>query len=335
MHKEKQPYLFGIMLQKVKSTQDIELNQFAEDSVAFFKGNGLPGHWTYSSPNPNTKDDKVNGAGIFTRFIKVPEYYLRRNEEAEIPKLKSGILRLSNYYNLLADMGCGDAFSSKVATLLANTDADYAPIDINQSFLDNATGGCNRRFPEKVVHPRLADFMEDDIRFPDHIPFPIMLGCTITNFGTTDSVRQIFRQAKIIAEQGNGSFFFTHDTNRNPLSLRKTYLHELMKQHTLNVLHRMKRDLPTENFYPEHFMCDGDWHENKDTFLIYMSPARDMTFSIAGEEVSLSQGEILPQAPLMKLSSDHMLHLAQLEGWQDNPTQYDSDRNIAFQHLHL
>ncbi|MEM6812591.1 MAG: L-histidine N(alpha)-methyltransferase [Pseudomonadota bacterium] len=323
------------MLQQINQNTTQELSEFARDSIGFFKGKGLPGRWTYSSPDPKVANDVVNGAALFTSFTQTPEYYLRRNEEKRLPELKEEILDLADYYNLLADMGCGNAFESKVAGLLANTDADYGPIDINNDFLSGVTRQCTQRFPEKKILPKLADFMSEGIHFPGYIPFPIMLGCTITNFGTTESVRQILKQAKKIAEQGNGSFLFTHDTNQREQSLRNTYLHTLMKQHTLNVLHRMKRDLPTKGFNPENFECDGYWDKNANTFVIYMRPTEDMIFIIAGEEISLKKGEILPQAPLMKLSSDHVLHLAELEGFEAHQTRYDQDGHIAFQHVHL
>jgi len=315
------------ILEKPVSTND----PFAKAAKDYFKGKFLPGVFTYSSPK--FPGDVVNGAALFTRWITTAaSYYPKRNEEALIPKAAPIALSLCGYFNLLADIGCGNAFAKKVVHFIG--EADYGPLDQNQDYLDESSAQCHKIFPYKKIHPKCADFLNDKIDFPG-VPMPIMLGCTITNFGTPDSVRHIFRQIKPVMEQGNGSFIFTHDTNTDPVSLTQTYTHELIAEATLNVLHRMKRDIPTENFNPEDFAFHGYWEPATSCFNLSMYPKKDMYFKIDDEWFDLKKDQILIQAPLMKLSSEHALALAQAEGLNHYDPIFDHDRRIALQQVHL
>jgi len=305
--------------------------EFAEAAKGFFKGKGLPGVYTYSSPE--FESDLVDGARYFSEFIETPTYYPKRNELALLPTAAPQILRIAGYFNVLVDLGCGEAFASKVKHFIG--DADYAPVDMNWDYLDEVTEQCTTMYPDKTVTPAQLDFLNDPLHF-DGKPFPVMLGCTITNFGTPDSVRQIFRQVKPLLEQGNGSFVFTHDTNTHKPTLDKTYMHELMQRHTLNVLYRIKRDLNTENFDPTRFGCTAVWDASTSTYNICMYPTEDMSFAIDGEWFSLKKDEILPQAPLMKLPAEQMFALAKAEGFDHHEPIYDSNEgHIALQHVHL
>jgi len=334
MHNEKQPYLFGTMQQNLKQKNTaLNSSAFAAEAIAFFNGDGLHGKWTYSSPN--FKDDVVNGAFLFTLFTRSPSYYVRRNEEALIAKKAETIISSVNLFDIFADMGCGgDAFANKIHPFLELVNADYAAIDINEDFIEKAFRHCHVLCPEKAVYKMNVDFMKDDIMLPA-LAFPAMLGCTITNFGTTASVRTILRQAKKLATNGNGSFIFSHDSNQNETALRDAYLHTLMKEHTLNVLYRMKRDLNTSNFVPKDFRCDGNWNEKKHTFTINIIPEKDMIFSIDDVEITLKKDQILPQAPLMKLSAEHMIDLAKIIGFNDVTSHYDDDKNIVLHQVSL
>jgi uncharacterized SAM-dependent methyltransferase len=303
---------------------------FAEAAKGFFHGKGLAGVFTYSSPN--FPGDKVDGARLFIEFTKAPEYYPKRNEESIIPQVAGKIIGLAGYFNFLVDLGCGEAFSKKIKHFIG--DADYSPVDMNQSYLHEVTLQCNELYPNKKVVRQHLDFLNDDIKFQG-IPFPVMLGCTITNFGTTASVRKILKQVKPLCEQGNGSFVFSHDTNTNPASLEKCYTHPLIAEGTLNVLHRIKRDLPTQNFDPVAFRYHAYWEGITSTYNLCMIPKKDMTFSIDDEWFCLKKDQILPQAPLMKLPAEHMQALVKAEGFDHYSPNFDKDGYIALQHIHL
>jgi len=304
---------------------------FTAEAIAFFKGEGLHGKWTYSSPN--FKGDIVNGAFLWTLFSRTPNYYLRRNEEALIAKQAESIINAVNPFDIFADIGCGgDAFANKVHPFLELVSADYAAVDINDEYIEKAFRHCRVLCPEKAVYKMHADFMKDEIKFPA-VAFPAMFGSTITNFGTTASVRTILRQAKNIAEVGNGSFVFSHDSNQDPESLRETY--KPMDEHTLNVLHRMERDLDMKNFDPNAFISDQYWEPEKHTSVIYIAPTKNMTFSIDDVEINLKKDQILPQANMMKLSADHIIDLAKIIGFNDVTSYYDDNKNIVLHQVSL
>ncbi len=242
---------------------------------------------------------------------------------------------MAGYFNLLADIGCGEAFTQKILPFIG--DADYGALDANPDYLQEVKRQYLEAFPgqKDKVHLRQSDFLTDPIHFPG-VPFPVMLGATITNFGTIDSVRQIFRQIKPLAEQGNGSFIFTHDTNTHVPTLDETYLHEYLARSTLNVLHRMKRDLISENFNPDAFGFTRVWDKNTSTYNLCMYPKKGMTFMLDGEWFTLKKDQILPQAPLMKLPSDLMLSIAKSEGFDHHNPIFDrNEGHIALQHVHL
>jgi uncharacterized SAM-dependent methyltransferase len=339
MHSVKQLYSYGTMLHKPQ--QYIKYDQaFADAAKGFFNGKGLPGVYTYSEPDPNLPRDVVNGGQLFRDFVKTPFYYPKRNEEKLLPTVAPTILQLAGYFNTLVDLGCGDAFTRKVKYFIGN--ANYDPVDENQDYLDEVTKQYSALYPDQDINEKIKqhklNFMTDKISISG-TPFPIMLGSTITNFGTPESVRQIFKQVKPIAEQGNGSFVFSHDTNTHPDSLLRTYAHELMQQHTLNVLHRMKRDLYTENFDPDAFGFHAYWEGSTSSLNICMYPLKGMTkgnaFAIDGEWFELEKGQMLIQASLMKLPADMMQELAKKEGFDHFDPIPDIDGHIALQHMYL
>lgn len=310
-----------------KIQEQNKFDGFAQAAIGFFQHKRLAGRYTYGSPL--YEGDPVNGAELQKHWMADTEnYYIYRNETKLIHDHARQIINHGGNFDILADLGCGAAFKSKICPLLMNTLASYAPIDINTEYLEGCTRDMNDIFPMRSVYPVHVDFTKEDISLPGRI-FSVMFGNTITNWATLDSIRDILKRLKPFI--GDGCFAFTHDTNQDLESLHKAYRHSLFAEATLSPLYMMKRDLQTKDFEPDSWRYLGKWEESTSSYDACMVPLKDMTFSIEGQEVSVKKDEVFIQAALLKIPSDIIQMIVKRAGYDIVDTIYDYQRRIVLQ----
>ena len=271
---------------------------FADEVHAFFNGAPLRGIHTYEDDH-----ESVRGAYYFHKWIeKDPDYYIIRNEQRLFSENAQTIIERAGEHDLLADIGCGHAFSGKIAHLLDESNAGYLAFDSDRTAVEHCFQEAASRYPGRPRYRMVGDFLKAPIRLSQYgRVFPVMLGGTITNFGV-DGIRTILRNLKPLV--GKNGLLLTHDANRNPQSIVRAYNHPLFKLHALSALHKIKRDLPTKGFHVEDWDCETVWNESTNTADITFFPKRDVSFEVSGVPYDFKEGRPFVQTSLLKLPSD-------------------------------
>jgi len=317
-----------------------ERNDFSRDVIAFFKKRGSLGRWAYSSPL--YPGDPVNGKGHFKEWVKDdPLYYVIRNEKyifgtGGAQKFANHIGR--NNIDVLADLGCGteEAIVPKVFPLLQEfSNAAYAPIDINQDYVDAAEIAALSIREKEQILPTCADFMKDEIKLNGRV-LALMLGGTITNFNGVEGVRKILSNIREMVGD-NGHVIFTYDANDDGNTINRAYSGKKNQEIAVNIMHRIARDLGDRiegDFDPTAWeYVEEGWEESTHTMRLCVTPTRFQEFSIDGESFKCEVGEPFEENSIFKMPREYIQPIAKDTGWVEGLAVPDQNNWITAQHL--
>ena len=136
------------------------------------------------------------GSALFSKIMKLPEYYLT-NAEFEIFENKASeiinLLGITNQKSFdLIELGAGDGY--KTMELLKALDTlcfqyQYSPIDISAKALNQIEENIKQQFPNKKICPKLGDYFHilHDLK-PSPLPKVVLfLGSNIGNMENVEA----------------------------------------------------------------------------------------------------------------------------------------------------
>ena len=118
----------------------------------------LPRKWFYDS----------RGSELFEEITRLEEYYPTRAER-EILQRRAGDIAALTGARTLVELGSGSSEKTRLlidALRAHGTLADYVPVDVRESALEQAGEALLADYPELTVHALLADF-QGSLRLPD------------------------------------------------------------------------------------------------------------------------------------------------------------------------
>ncbi|MGC2695247.1 MAG: L-histidine N(alpha)-methyltransferase, partial [Candidatus Angelobacter sp.] len=129
----------------------------------------------------------AEGSHLFDQITETPEYYPTRTERAILKEFAGEIVRQAGTNLTLVELGAGSASKTQVliqALLGRQLRADFYPVDVSSSALQDALATLNGHFPRLRVSPIVADYTN---RLPDLKSLPgrklvLFIGSTIGNF---------------------------------------------------------------------------------------------------------------------------------------------------------
>lgn len=274
--------------------------QFLEDTLDFWSGRKT-GHLNWQAFNePEYPGDPVRGGEHWSNMIvRNLLYYLITKETDAVAEHMPEIAQLLPSGLAHGDLGPGENTAQQNKTLPAHNSLDdcpeFAGIDINSVFSDTSAQLIESETgtPSRSV---TGNFLADDLKiFPGKRAVFTLFGGLLCNFG-----RDTNRSAQdILTETFNGLaknmkpgdyLVITQDTNQIRDALLEAYSHPDMALYVLSVLHKMKRDLPTENFDPDAFKCVVDWNEKENLLSLNIMLKDDyppQSFKINGEPFTI------------------------------------------------
>ncbi|HEX3094526.1 MAG TPA: L-histidine N(alpha)-methyltransferase [Candidatus Angelobacter sp.] len=127
------------------------------------------------------------GSHLFEQITETPEYYPTRTERGILKKYAGEIIRQAGNNLTLVELGAGSASKTQVlieALLRRQLRADFYPVDVSSSALQDALATLNGHFPRLRVAPIVADYTH---KIPDLNSLPgrklvLFIGSTIGNF---------------------------------------------------------------------------------------------------------------------------------------------------------
>ena len=124
----------------------------------------------------------------------------------------------------------------------------------------------------------------------------------------------------------------TQDTNDIEELLLKAYDHPDMALYILSVLHKMKRDLPTENFDPDAFEFVPRWNKDEHLLSLNISLKKDyapQSFKIDGVPFSIGYGKELSVVNSYKFPPNFFIKAAEMVGFISEKLFTCDDNPIA------
>lgn len=321
--------------------------RFLQDTLSFWSGRET-GHlnaYAFNEPNPFIPNDPVRGGEHWTNMILRNLAYYLINKEADAVKFLSAQIGAYLPKGLASgDLGPGEDKAQRNKTLPLNQSlrdsASFAAIDVNSVFAKTAAKLVKSKtgVSAKAI---VGDFLSEELNiFPEQRAVFSLFGGLLCNFG-----RDVTRNAQdILTETFNGLaknmkpgdyLVITQDTNNIKDSLLAAYSHPDMALYILSVLHKMKRDLPTENFDPDAFEFVPRWNEEEHLLSLNIRLKRDrqpQSFKISDQAFTIGHDREFSIVNSYKFPPDFFIKAAEAAGFVSEKL-FELDNNPIATHI--
>lgn len=305
---------------------DAETEEFYDGIVDMFTGlrEGHLGRYCFSSARfPN---DPVCGDKYWTHFIKTNKTYYPYHHQVEI--IRQSARRIGSLVSdaqTLVDLGTGslNSFERKVLPIIrSGRFEDIIFVDLCTNFSEIAT----KRLQSEDFKMNTATFIGN---FFSQLPslenkavinlFGITLGNIIVDLPIERPEYVLEKTMRHFAEplkKHGGYFIFDYDTNDNEKSIHASYDHQSYHAMEMTILERVKRDLPTLDFYPEDFEHVTAWYPEWNLLAQELRAKTDMRFSLGPYRVDLPEGKSYRTGSSFKYSDNTIETVAAKAGFR-------------------
>ncbi len=211
------------------------------------------------------------GSALFTKIMKLPEYYLT-DAEFEIFQTKASeiidLLGISAHKNFdLIELGAGDGY--KTIELLKSLDKrnfhyTYSPIDISQKALCQIEENILQQLPGKKIYPRKGDYFHilHDLKKSQFPKVILFLGSNIGNMN--DSLANSFLSNLSDTLSGGDKIILGVDLKKSKEIVLPAYNDSqgITSAFNLNLLTRINRELDA-NFDTSLFEHIPEYNEKE------------------------------------------------------------------------
>ena len=105
------------------------------------------------------------GSAFFEQITKLVEYYPTRTEVAILHKYVDQMQQYIPNGAALVELGSGASIKTRILLDKFHNLAAYLPLDISEAFLKHSANGLAFDYPDLIVDPIVADFMQP-FKFP-------------------------------------------------------------------------------------------------------------------------------------------------------------------------
>ncbi|MBI1251219.1 MAG: L-histidine N(alpha)-methyltransferase [Alphaproteobacteria bacterium] len=262
----------------------------------------------------------ARGAELFEQITDLREYYPTRTEiallNAVAPELARGVAPGA----VVIEFGAGSSRKTPLFLRALNAPALYAPLDIEETYLEQAAAAIRAAMPGLAVRSILADFTRI-ARLPSDIEalagprvgfFP---GSTIGNMGPA-AAAQFLRNAR--EALGDGAVFIVGvDTPKALDILIPAYADAagVTAAFNLNLLRRMNEELGAD-FDLGAFRHEARWNAAASSIEMHLVSTRAQTVHLLGERISFAKGETIHTESSHKIAPDVFIARAEEAGWR-------------------
>jgi uncharacterized SAM-dependent methyltransferase len=311
-------------------------NRFLIDAINLFTGD-RSGHMSpYAFAHAKYKGDPANGTEYWTKFIQQSKNYYLYDEERELIEKYSDriVSHLPDDVSFI-ELGPGElrAVREKSIELLDEFNkssgvhgnhrqiTEYIALDISSQFATTAAKEVGHRFGI-VSSAAVSDFNADHLTI-DTWSKPVMLvfGGTLFNapnvkfLNTEYILKSYLDNIKDIVGPG-GYVVLSQDTNNDYQSLMKAYDHKMSNAASLSIMHRIERDLVTENFDGYDFEHAIKWSPDKNLLTLNAVSKVDKVFKIGGISFTINKGDEFPLVNAFKYSTQKFKQIAEDSGFE-------------------
>ncbi|WP_435642107.1 L-histidine N(alpha)-methyltransferase [Micavibrio aeruginosavorus] len=315
-----------------------EENRFLNDSIDLFSGYRT-GHMNpYAFNEPQTSSDPVRGGEHWGRFVNTSrDYYLISEEAQLIQSLATEIGKILPKNALCVDLGPGEekAVITKTFPILTgmSSPSGYVAVDVNNKFIHNASALVQDKL-QIESSGILADFFEETLSIAARSPkVMVLFGGLLCNLGRgkASALLELSNNLKKLRKhaQAGDYLVITQDINQNQTTLDAAYNHPDLARYIMTLTHRIKRDLPTRDFNPDHFEFYSEWDAEEHVQVLGARAKTLSTFQIADHAFAVRKDKKIPLVNCYKFPAEFFLSACRSAGFNAVQTFHGtSDRII-------
>jgi dimethylhistidine N-methyltransferase len=236
----------------------------------------------------------LEGSRLFEKITTLPEYYLTHTEEEILAACAGEVAELAGPGCRLIELGSGNSRKTRLLLDALLDVAQYVPIDISASGLQEAEANLKIRYPDLHVVSLHADYTG-----PLHLPplkrtaqrnlafFP---GSTLGNFEPHDA-RAFLRRVRTLGGPG-GLLLLGVDLRKDPLVLHAAYndAEGVTAAFNLHLLERMNAELGA-NFRLESFRHYAIYEPVAGRIAMYLVSLKSQDVEIGEARFHFERGE--------------------------------------------
>jgi uncharacterized SAM-dependent methyltransferase len=289
----------------------------------------------YAHSYPQYINDPAGGASFWEKFIRSPEYYIFGEECRLIQAEADQIISCLPDNISLIELGPGEsqAVRNKTVPVIeafnksanSNKDkniAEYIALDISSDYVKNARRIIEGKFsiPTSGVS---SDFTTENLKInTKETPVMLMFGGTLFNVSSVVGLKTEYMLRSyldnirdIMGEEGY--LVVTQDKNRDLKKLRKAYNHKMCETTALSIMHRIERDLDTQNFSGDDFKYRINWDPRKELLSLnaVSNVEEPKSFTISNIRFAINKGDEFPLVNAFKFSTKTFKTIANEAGF--------------------
>jgi len=304
----------GVRLADDMSPMDRETaapaSTFLDDALAGLTGEPktLPAKYFYDA----------EGSRLFEAICDLPEYYPTRTETALLRRIAPEIAARVMEGAALVEFGSGASTKTRLLLDAMPQLAVYAPIDISETAVEEASAAIRRDYPGLVVAPLVDDFTRA-FRLPAAARgrpvtgfFP---GSTIGNFAPPEA-EEFLRGARALLGEG-AMFVVGVDIAKSPDVLVPAYddAQGVTAAFNKNVLARINSELGGD-FDLDAFDHRAVWNPEESRMEMHLVSRTDQVAHLAGLQIRFKAGETIHTENSYKYAPEMFVELARRAGWK-------------------
>jgi L-histidine Nalpha-methyltransferase len=265
------------------------------------------------------------GSRLFEEITRLPEYYPTRVERSILEAFADEIVEAAAagtaFPLRVIELGAGTATKSEIilrAVVARQGGCLFAPVDVSESAIAEATARLAKRLPTVTVQP-LA--MHHDVALP-HIRtigprrLVLFIGSSIGNFEDDEAIGLLRGVRESLAP--GGALLLGTDLRKDPSVLVPAYddARGVTAAFNKNVLGRINRELGGE-FDLDRFAHVALWNERRSRIEMHLESLCDQHVAIEalGIEIRFRQGERIHTESSVKYDEPHVDRLLGAAGF--------------------
>jgi len=263
---------------------------FREDVLAGLRQRqkAIPARWLY--------DDA--GSQLFEDITELEEYYPTRAETEILEARGTEFAELIGTGRAVVEFGSGSSVKTPLL-LRAIEPAAYVPLDISGDFLRMSAAALAEKFPALNVYPVEADFMRQ-VELPGEVlgtkKLGFFPGSTIGNMVARTAVDLLrSMRATLGAEEGEMPLLLIGmDLVKDRKVLEAAYddARGVTGEFNLNLARRINREL-SGGIPVDALRHLARWNDDYARIEMHLQAMRDIAFTVAGENFTMSEGETI------------------------------------------
>ena len=296
--------------------------QFRADVLAGLtrRPRAIPARWFYDH----------RGSELFERITELPEYYPTRTERGILETACPEVATIAGEGRAVVEFGSGSSVKTPIL-LEAVKPSAYVPIDISGDFLRESSKVLSARFPDLLVLPFEADFM-NPLTLPrtieDSPKLGFFPGSTIGNMIPLMAV-DLLRAMR--ASLGIGAMLLIGmDRIKDEATLVEAYDDKagVTAAFNMNLLERINREL--DGTIPlDAFRHRAIWNDDRARIEMHLEALADADFDVDGRAFSILKGETIHTENSHKYGTRDARILLRSGGWTPIGMWTDPDDRFA------